>query len=102
MEPIKTAQEQFDEELYNKCLSKTMAEPGKCFVYSESMVSHRRAAELYVQEKLAQFRTERLTNNQIDAMWPLHNSSGDYLQYNAARREAARTVRDLIQGGENE
>jgi len=85
MKPIKT---------YRECCDTTVQKMGVGMTYTPNSIETE-AAELYA----AQFRTERLTDEQIDAMFPLHNSSGDYLQYNAARREAARTIRDLIQGG---
>jgi hypothetical protein len=43
----------------------------------------------------SQFRTERLTNEQIDAMFPI-TINECYL----ARRIAARQIRDLLQGEE--
>jgi hypothetical protein len=45
----------------------------------------------------AQFQQPRLTNEQIDAMYPLDDTI-DWQSYTHTKRQAARQVRDLLQG----
>lgn len=41
------------------------------------------------------------TDEQIDELYPIYNSSGTFLDYNACRREAAKQIRDMMLGGGN-